>query len=92
MSGEKPAYSEVTGETYATFEALVKAEANGWTVAAVLTRGSSTWPWLVGLYENKPDAMRAAARMRRKFKRDQWKYPTTQYSVHVRPVWKDERS
>lgn len=83
------AYSEVTGKHYPTFEALVEEEANGWLATAVLTRGDETWPWSVGPFSGKREALRAAARMRRKIRAET--SSATTFSVFVRPAWKGLR-
>jgi|JI10StandDraft_1071094.scaffolds.fasta_scaffold03219_9 hypothetical protein len=81
------AYSEATKITYPDFDALVQAESYGYTVCAVITKGTSTWPWMVGLYPTKRAALRAAANTRAKWRRSQDAHPNTTWSIFVRPVW-----
>ena len=82
------AYSEATKTTYSSWDALVEAEANGYVVIAVITRDSTTWPWVHGPYPDKKEASKARARLLRKMKKDDWKYPTTKYKMFIRPAWK----
>lgn len=84
-------YSEVTKTTYPDFNALVQAESYGYTVCAVITRGTKTWPWMVGLYPTKRQAQRAAANTRAKWRRSMHMNPDMNsnmaWSIFVRPVW-----
>lgn len=79
------------GREYPNWEALVEAEANGHVVVAVLTRGSSTWPWVQGPYETKEEADKARARLRTKMNREKRDAPDVSFSLFVRPAWKERR-
>lgn len=92
MTGEIPAYSDATGKGYNNWDDLVRAEANGLVAVAILRRGKNTWPWVVGPFEDKPAAQRAANRLRAKLKREQKQgHEHTAFNVFVRPSWKDDR-
>jgi hypothetical protein len=55
MKKEIEAYSEDTGRTYPNWDALVKAEAHGYTVILQSDR-PNTFPWCVGLFATKAEA------------------------------------
>lgn len=90
VSRNVTAYSETTGITYPTWEALVEAEANGWVAVAVITEGKQVWPWVVGPYPDKADAVRAQARLRTRWRREQSTpfRPKQTAKFYVRPSWK----
>lgn len=79
------------GREYPNWDALVEAEANGHVVVAILTKGTMSWPWVSGSYSTKKDADRARARLRTKLKREQLDHPDVEFSLFVRPMWKDAR-
>lgn len=85
------AFSETTGRTYSSWDDLVAAEANGYVAVAILTRGASTWPWVLGPFPTKVEANRARARLRTRIRREAEYRPTASYSLFVRPAWKDDR-
>lgn len=86
------AYSEETGQTYPNFEALVAHEANGYAVTAIISDGKQSWPWTVGPFDTKYVANLAAARLRRRMKKEQPDYPDHTHKVFVRPCWKPSHS
>lgn len=88
---EVAAFSETTGISYQNWEALVDAEANGFVVTAVISRGSQTWPWSKGPYDTKHEADLARNRLRTRCKRELDSYPGTTYKLFIRPLWKDPR-
>ena len=91
---ETPAYSEKTGHSYPNFSALVEAEANGWVCCVVLTRGSATWPWVIGPFPSKRQALREQRRQRGRFTRQQAAHElpvNLTAKFFVRPAWKEDR-
>jgi hypothetical protein len=84
------AYSTRTGTTYPTWEALVEAEANGYTVTAIVTKGKQSWPYAWGPFPDKAEADKFRVRQRNKFKREA-AYSTATAKFFVRPLWKQER-
>jgi hypothetical protein len=83
------AYSPDTDTHYDNWDALVEAESNGYVVVAIVSNGKVSWPWVVGPYDDKLQADRARARLRRKLKREQDRFPSHTFSLYVRPAWKD---
>jgi hypothetical protein len=90
--GDDPmkAYSSGSGKEYDSWEDLVAAEANGYVAVAIITHGKMTWPWVVGPFPDKAAAQRGRVRLRRKMNRERGDDPSYQFSLFVRPVWKDE--
>lgn len=85
------AFSTDTGTTYEDWDALVAAEASGFTVTAIITRAGKSWPWSEGPFPTQREAENARARMRTKMKREQDNYPDTTFKLFVRPLWKPDR-
>jgi hypothetical protein len=85
-------YSPSTDRHYLTWDDLTSAEANGYVVIGTSTR-RNTVPVVVGPFDTKDEAKRAAARLRRKWKREEDREHGPGYSISawVRPLWKDER-
>lgn len=86
------AYSVQTGKTYPSWEALVKEEANGFVVTAVISDGKRSWPWTVGPFDDEPEAKRAQARLRTRLKRESGTDALggdRTFKLFVRPAWKD---
>jgi hypothetical protein len=83
------AYSESTGVQYPSWEALVRAEANGYVAVAIVTRGKRSWPWVVGPWPTRRVALNKAAALRRELKRVAREHPSTTFTVSVRPSWKE---
>lgn len=81
-------YSGVTEKSYPTLQELYDEEANGFVVTAVMVREDRAWPWTHGPFDTEEEAKKFAAKLRRKMKKDDDKYPGTTYSVYVRPMWK----
>lgn len=57
-------------------------------VLAVVSKGKRTWPAAEGPYPEKPEAKKAAARLRSRWKRTAQNYPGVTYKIHIRPAWK----
>jgi hypothetical protein len=81
------AHSERTGNTYLTWDELVAAESNGYVVVGLSDR-PGTYPGVIGPFATKPEAMRAKARCRRKWAKDE---ELRGYKLHtsVRILWPD---
>lgn len=87
MDDDTPAYSETSGKQYANWDALVKAETNGWVVVIMSTR-KNTAPYVLGPFKTKADAHRARVRNVYHAKKDEHPSPVRSF---VRHLWKDER-
>jgi hypothetical protein len=86
------AYSEDTGLSYESWDALVAAEANGWVVITIITGVGGSWPWISGPFETKREATNARVRARSKWNRERRDRPDKlTASFFVRPLWKDTR-
>jgi hypothetical protein len=85
-SKDSEIYSEDTDRTYRNFDALVEAEAHGYTVVLTSAR-KGTVPWVVGLHASKAEADKARIRARRKAVRAEHPHKVT---THVRVVWKED--
>ena len=92
MMDDVQAHSSASGTTYPNWDALVAAEANGYVVVAIITKGHISWPYVHGTYDDKPEAERARNRLRTKLKREQRErsYDDHSFSLFVRPAWKDK--
>jgi hypothetical protein len=75
-------YSDKTGSTYLTWEDYVAAETNGYVVVLVTSR-SGTAPAVVGPWPTQPEARKAQARLRSKFKREEGPHHTVKTYVRV---------
>lgn len=91
---EIEAYSSATGTSYPNWGALVEAEANGYVVVALITSTRNehlkSWPWIVGTFDDRAEAMRYRNRTRAKWKRETEQWPHLSYKFFVRPAWKPE--
>jgi hypothetical protein len=87
------AYSDTTNTAYDSWDDLVAAEANGYTMTAIISNGKKTWPYVHGPFATQEDARKEARRMRRKFQRDQrgGRYVHQTYQFFIRPLWKPDR-
>ena len=87
------AYSENTNTHYPSWEALVEAEANGHVVVAIMTSATQSWPWVVGPFPTKREANNAKNRLRRTLLKERSKQAgeNLNFSLFVRPAWKDPR-
>jgi hypothetical protein len=82
---EVSAYSEHTGRSYPTWDELVVAETNGFSIVSVSDR-PGTVPAVYGPYNNREEARKARVRLHRRFKREE-----SPHTVHtyVRHIWKE---
>lgn len=87
-----PAYSPDTDNTYLTWDELVAAEANGFVVVGTSSR-PNTVPVVVGPFEDKEEARKAQARLRRKWRTEEqrWHGDGAKITVYVRPLWDENR-
>ena len=85
------AYSERTNTHYPSWEALVEAEANGYVVVAIIRNKKEVWPWIVGPFPTKREAGNARNRLRRSLRKDSENNYSLNFSLFVRPAWKDPR-
>ena len=83
------AFSDQTGTSYPSWDALVHAEANGYVVTAIVSNGKQSWPWSQGPYDTKTEATKAQARMRYRLRKEKEQHPGMTGSVFVRPLWKE---
>lgn len=86
--------NETETQTYEDWDALVKAEANGYVVVAIITAPNYKHPFprVQGPYPSKVEAAKAKARWRTKLLRDQReRYPNHKFRLHIEEMWKDPR-
>jgi septal ring-binding cell division protein DamX len=84
------AYSDTTGKSYPSFDALIEAESNGYLATAILTNGKKYWTWTVGPFPSKREANNAKGRLKTSLNREADRYPFTQVLGYtVRPAWKE---
>jgi hypothetical protein len=86
------AYSESTGVAYLSWAELVEAEANGYVMVAIITKGNISWPWIIGPFATQREAKLNQAKQRRKWNKGKQDYPELTASFFVRPTWKAEHS
>lgn len=74
-----------SGNTYDSWDDLLKAETNGWVLVAVSER-PGTVPFVVGPFDDKDEAKRVRARRRPK-----WAQQEKPFKIHtyVRSLWKE---
>lgn len=84
MKKDIEAYSEDTGKLYPNWDALVAAEAHGYTVLLTSSR-PNTYPWMVGLFATKPEALAARVRYRNRAAKAEAPYKVT---TRIRILWK----
>lgn len=83
-------YSPDTDKTYLTSEDLTSAEANGWVVVGTSTR-PGTVPVVTGPYEDHAEAVRARARLARKWRKQEARDHGDGFKIktYLRPLWKE---
>lgn len=88
------AYSASTQREYESWEDLVAAESNGYMVVAIITKGKQSWPWSIGPFTDRHEAVKARNRLRTRMKRENaqpW-YADRSFNLFIRPAWKDVRT
>lgn len=80
-------HSNGTGNTYLTWDELVAAEANGYTVVVVSER-SNTVPAVFGPWPDPAAAHKAQSRLRRSARKHEHPHKVKTY---VRVLWKEDR-
>lgn len=80
------AYSTESDTHYPDWDALVEAEADGYVVTAVLSKGKRTWTHSTKAVD-KADAKREQARLRSSIKRMDWTDGLTLVTVTQSPLW-----
>lgn len=81
-----PAYSPTTDTHYKNWDALVKAESNGYVVVGTSDR-HDTSAIVIGPYATKEEAQQARARLRPKWVREE---RPNKITTSIRILWKEK--